>query len=160
MAIKWLEKTVNIEDLKPFERNPRRISKKHFDILINSIRDNGYHQRILVTPDLLIIGGHQRIKALKQLGYKEIPVLVPDGSVTPEHFKQMLIQDNLPFGEFDFDILANDYNLEELSAWGFPESIIKEMLIPDFEEETANEQSKVDTPKTCTCPQCGAIFTQ
>jgi ParB-like chromosome segregation protein Spo0J len=71
--IKWTEKSVKVSALKPFERNPRRISQEAFNRLKKSLSENGYHQRIIVTKDLRVIGGHQRIKALKEIGLKEVP---------------------------------------------------------------------------------------
>lgn len=59
--IKWSEKTVKVSDLKPFERNPRRISQDAFNRLKKGLAENGYHQRIIATKDLRIVGGHQRI---------------------------------------------------------------------------------------------------
>jgi ParB-like chromosome segregation protein Spo0J len=64
--------------LKAFERNPRRISEDAFNQLKKSFSETGYHQRIIATEDLRVIGGHQRIKALKELSLKQVPVLVPD----------------------------------------------------------------------------------
>jgi site-specific DNA-methyltransferase (adenine-specific) len=110
-VIKWSEKTVKVSDLKPFERNPRRISQDAFNRLKKSLAENGYHQRIIATKDLRIVGGHQRIKALKELGLKQIAVLVPDKELSAEQFRRLLIQDNLPFGEWDFELLSADFSI-------------------------------------------------
>ena len=76
--IEWKERKVKVSALKPYERNPRRISEAAFKRLVEGIRRNGYHQRIIATPDLRVIGGHQRIKALKELGIADVMVLTPD----------------------------------------------------------------------------------
>lgn len=124
MAFNWVEKTVDVKTLKPYERNPRRISKEAFEKLKASLRDNGYHQRILCTSDGLVIGGHMRIKALTEIGVKQVPVLVPDRELTEEEFRRILVQDNLSFGEFDLDILSADFEVPELLEWGFPEALL------------------------------------
>jgi len=126
-AIQWTEKKVALSKLKPYERNPRMISKEAYDRLKEAIQKLGFHQRILCQPDLSVIGGHQRIKALKELGFKEIQVLVPHRVLTRDEFRQLLIQDNLPFGQHDFAILAADFEVEELVGWGMPESWITGM---------------------------------
>ena len=68
--ITWQEKIVPVSDLKPYERNPRRISKEAYERLKNSLKDLGYHQRVICQPDYRVIGGHQRIKAMMELGLK------------------------------------------------------------------------------------------
>ncbi len=122
--IAWREKIVKVADLKPYERNPRRISPAAFAKLKDSLKENGYHQRILATTDLRVIGGHQRIWALNDLGIKEIAVLMPDAELTDDQFRRLLIQDNLPFGEFDFEMLANDFDVNELLDWGLPDDLL------------------------------------
>lgn len=124
MLINWTERTVDVKALQPYERNPRRITKEAFEKLKASLRDNGYHQRCIVTPDLRVIGGHMRIKALTELGIKQVPVLVPDRELTVDEFRRMLVQDNLAFGEFDLEILSADFEVPELLDWGFPEALL------------------------------------
>lgn len=139
LAINWSDKTVPVASLQPYERNPRRISKQAFDKLKSSLKDNGYHQRIIAQPDLRIIGGHQRIRALQELGIEEITILVPDRELTNEEFRRILVQDNLPFGEFDMDVLSADFDREELLQWGMSEA-----LLDEFREGTETGLTDVD----------------
>jgi len=148
----WTEKMVKVADLTPYERNPRRISKKAFQDLLDSVRRNGYHQRIIATPDLRVIGGHQRIKVLKELGIKEIQILVPDRPLTEEEFKRILIQDNLPFGEFDYDILSADYEPAELVSYGMPPEWLN--FLPEGEESAPEAAPQ----KEVECPNCQHKF--
>jgi hypothetical protein len=111
-VIKWTEKTVKVSALKPFERNHRKISEADYARLKKSLTENGYHQRVLATKDLRVVGGHQRICVLSDLGIKEIAVLVPDKELTDDQFRRILIQDNLPFGSWDFDLLRADFEVE------------------------------------------------
>lgn len=119
-AINWNEVEVAIDQLKPFESNPRHITPKQYERLVASLRENGYHQRILATEDYRIIGGHQRIKALRELGFAVVRVLVPDSVITDAQFRRLLIQDNIPFGEFDKAMLIAEFPKAELVAWGMP----------------------------------------
>lgn len=136
----WTEREVAVEELKPYERNPRRISKEAFARLVAGIKRNGYHQRIIATPDLRVIGGHQRIAALKELGIERVKVLVPNRKISRDQFREMLITDNLPFGEFDFDILSADFEAAELIEWGMPEDWLH---LPPVEPEAMGDEDDV-----------------
>lgn len=122
--IEWTEQVLNLADLKPFEKNPRKISKDQFERLKTSLKENGYHQRILATKDNRVIGGHQRLKALKELGIEKVKVLKPDADLSDQQFKRLVIQDNLHFGEFDIDILAGEFDLGDLKEIGMPDDIL------------------------------------
>ena len=139
--IQWTEKTVLVSDLKPYEKNPRIITKEAYDRLKKSIQDLGYHQRIVCQPNGDVVGGHQRLKVFEELGIKEAKVLIPDRELTRDEFRRLLIQDNLPFGSHDFSMLAADFEIEELLDWGMPES----WLIGKTEEEKKEDEKKEPT---------------
>lgn len=71
-------KTVSIEDIKPYWRNPRRIPAEAVEAVATSIKEYGYQQPIVVDTDMVVIVGHTRLQALKKLGVTEIPVYVAD----------------------------------------------------------------------------------
>lgn len=123
-VINWVEKSFSIKDLKPYDKNPRKLSKDQLEKLKRSIQEDGFHQRLLVTQDGRVIGGHQRIKALKELGYKEVECLVPSRELTDEEYDRLNIRDNLQAGEWDFDALANFFDADKLLDWGFPENLL------------------------------------
>jgi hypothetical protein len=155
-VIKWTEKTVKVKDLKPYERNPRRLSEKDYERLKKSLTENGYHQRVLATKDLRVLGGHQRIRCLKELGIKEIAVLVPNRDLSSEEFKRLLIQDNLPFGSWDFDLLSEDFDIEELINLGMPEDWlgVGEETGPGEDGRNAEEEDA----RIVHCPKCQHEF--
>lgn len=145
--INWKSEWIAIKDLKEFEYNPRRMSKKDFERLVRDLQQDGYHNRIIVNQDNTIIGGHSRKKALLSAGYKlsdQIEVLKPDRQLTEEEFKRINVKDNLPFGEFDFDILANHFDPIELVEWGMPSEWLvgkeeeNKEIIDDFKRSIAN----------------------
>lgn len=150
----WIDREVKISELKPFENNPRRISKEDYEKLKKSLAQDGYHQRILATEDLRIVGGHQRMQALRELGRKTVKVLVPPYKMTDEEFRRVLIRDNLPFGEFDYDILANNFEREELIEYGMPEEWLPGAVVEEEEEESSAPAEK----KKVTCPECKHEF--
>lgn len=154
--ITWQEEKRKLAQLKPYERNPRRISKIAYEKLLKSIKELGYSNRIKVNKDNTIVGGHQRLRALKELGFKEIEVLVPNRQLTIEEFKQDLVTDNLPFGEFDMDIISSDFEIGDLLDWGMhPEWLAAP---EDFKPVDMNEDDRLDKKKLVKCPECRHEF--
>ncbi len=145
--LNWTSKTIQILELKEYEHNPRRIGKKEFEKLVSSIKQDGYHQRIIVNHDNIIIGGHQRKKALLEAGLKEsdtLEVLVPDRKLTQEELDRINIRDNLSFGEYDFEILANRFDTETLVDFGMSGDMLvgfgDDNLLADLEDNTESEE--------------------
>ena len=156
MAITWHTETRKLKDLKDFSNNPRKIGKEEFDNLVRSLKEDGYHQRLLINVDGKIIGGHQRKKALLKAGFtndSELEVLVPDKLLEGKDFERINIRDNLLFGNYDFDILGNLFDREELVGWGMPE----DWLIGAEKEEEKSESTK-EEPTVKTCPNCGELL--
>ena len=121
MHINWETVTLTIAELKQYDQNPRSVSKKSFSKLVRSIKEDGYHQRIIVDSDNRIIGGHARRNALLKAGYgptDTIEVLRADRTLSEDEFRRINIRDNLEYGEFDFEILANNFDPEKLVDWG------------------------------------------
>ena len=151
LAIEWAEATAPLNSLVPYERNPRKIGKDAFARLKTSIQENGYHQRIICTPTMRVIGGHMRIRALQELGITEVPVLMASRELTEEEYKRILIQDNVAFGIFDTDILASDFDFDDLIKWGIPE----ELMIgkrAGFDDNKADEVPTLDETKVISRP--------
>ena len=113
-----LEK-VKIEQLEPATYNPRQISTKQFNDLKESITKFGMVDPLIVNKCYTIVGGHQRYKICKQLGYKEIGCIILD--LDKEQERELNIRLNKNTGEFDMDILANEFDIQELREWGFKE---------------------------------------
>lgn len=148
--IQWVEKCVPLNTLRPFERNPRKITDNQFIKLKESLQQDGYHSRIKATHDLRVIGGHQRLRALTELGFTEVPVLVPATPVSDEQFRRILIRDNHNNGTFDMDMLSSDFDLEELRDWGLHDV----MNIPPLEDD----EPPPSGGKQVKCPACGECF--
>lgn len=128
---------IQIKKLKLLESNPRRITKEQMDKLCRSIEsDPNFLQcrPVLVNciqvddmPIMHVYAGNQRVRAAKKLGHKEIPCLV-EYDLDEDTVKKRIILDNKTFGEFDFDILANEYDIELLMDCGFkPEEILGDL---------------------------------
>ncbi len=148
MDIEWDSAKVMISALKEYDKNPRRISKADFERLVNDLKQDGYHRRILVNQDNTIIGGHSRKKALLAAGFKntdEIEVLKAKELLVESDLKRLNIRDNLPFGEFDFDMLANHFDPLELIEWGMPEEWLPEQVPEVLEGD--DDVEAIDTNK-------------
>ena len=117
MATKLI--TVNINDLKETEHNPRQITKKEFEKLKKSLQEDPEFleaREIVVDENLTILGGHQRIKALKDMGKKEVEVKQVIGW-SEEKKRRFVIKDNIQNGEWDMDELANNWDDLPLEEW-------------------------------------------
>lgn len=117
-----------VEELELLERNPRVISKDKMDKLVESIKNNPdyFEARPIICSDRtgknVIIAGNQRLRAAKILGLSEVPVVVLKG-LSEEKEKEIIIRDNVELGDWDFDILANEWDEELLRLWGGEELI-------------------------------------
>lgn len=117
-------KQIPIKDLTLLERNPRKITKQAMDKLCESLKsDPEFLQKrpILVNAidgRLEVYAGNQRVRAAKKLGWKEVPCIV-DENLDAETLKSRVIKDNLSSGDWDYDILANEYEIGDLLEWGF-----------------------------------------
>jgi site-specific DNA-methyltransferase (adenine-specific) len=150
--IKWHTANIKLSQLKEYPDNPRKISKEMLEKLVAHIREDGYHQRIIVDSDYTIIGGHQRKKALYMAGYDddtEIEVLIPNKKLTPKEIDRLNIRDNLAFGEYDFEVLTERFDMEELVSFGMDE----DMLTPIFDKtilEEIEEDEEIELPEEPT----------
>ena len=103
--------------------NPRLIKDDKFKKLVESIKDFPAMMSlrpIVVNSEMMILGGNMRYKACQELGMKEIPdewVKIAEG-LTEDEQKRFIIEDNVPFGEWDYDILANEWDADLLQEWG------------------------------------------
>lgn len=144
MAIQWIEEEVKLKDLKEYDKNPRYINKEDFERLVESLKQDGYHQRILVDYDNTIIGGHMRKRAFKEAGFDNkdlIKVLKPERKLTEDEFKRINIKDNLNNGSWDFNILSTEWDFAELIEIGFPENLL------DFDLNEEKEEQEIIEPE-------------
>jgi ParB-like chromosome segregation protein Spo0J len=109
-----------ISEIKLNPNNPRLIKDDKFEKLVKSIKEFPEMldiRPIVVNSDMVILGGNMRFKACKEAGLKEIPVIVAD-NLTEEQQREFLIKDNTSGGEWDFEVLANEWDNEKLEEWG------------------------------------------
>ncbi len=119
-----MSKIVKINQIKPNPKNPRTIKDERFEKLKKSIQDfpDMLNKRPLVCftdtdGKFVVLGGNMRLKAAKDLGLKELPIILAD-EWTEEQKAEFLIKDNVGFGEWDWNELNNDWDTEQLEGWG------------------------------------------
>jgi hypothetical protein len=109
-----------ISEIKLNPNNPRLIKDDKFKKLVQSIKDFPEMldiRPIVVNSDMIILGGNMRFKACKEAGLKEVPIIIAD-NLTEEQQREFLIKDNTSGGEWDFEMLANEWEPELLDEWG------------------------------------------
>lgn len=129
--------------------NPRTIRKEKFDKLMKSIRDlpeMTEARDLLVYPHdgkFVVLGGNMRLRAYRELGWKEVPCCILPEGIAADKLREIVIQDNNPFGETDWDMIANEWDVEELKDWGvdLPESC---NVSPDVGQKEAEEDDFSD----------------
>jgi hypothetical protein len=108
-----------ISKVRPNSENPRYIKDEKFKKLVQSLRDfpeMANVRPIVVNKEMIVLGGNMRLKAMQEAGWSEVPVQVVDWS--EEKQREFIIKDNVGFGEWDWDELANTWDAEELKDWG------------------------------------------
>lgn len=111
---------VKISEIKLNESNPRFIKDDKFKKLVKSIKDLPQMldiRPIVVNKDMMVLGGNMRLKACVEAGLIEVPIIIAD-NLTKEQEKEFLIKDNVSGGEWDWDMIANEWNEVELIEWG------------------------------------------
>ncbi len=135
---------MKFSEIKPNPNNPRIIKDDKFKKLVQSLKDFPQMMElrpIIIDEQNIIQGGNMRFKALLQLGYKEVPDewIKKGKDLTEEQWREFVIKDNVGFGEWDFDILANEWEYEQLMGWGVD--------LPDFHESVNPEDGEDDIPE-------------
>ena len=129
---------ININKVRSNPNNPRIIKDEKFQKLVKSIQEFPQMleiRPIVVNDDMIVLGGNMRLKACLEAGLIEIPI-IKASNLTEEQQKEFIIKDNVGFGEWDWNDLANNWDSEQLEEWGLD--------IPGFEslEETNIDEDK------------------
>ena len=132
MNIEWVKTT----DIHANENNPRILKDDKFKKLVQSIKDFPEMleiRPIVVNNEMMVLGCNMRLKAIQEIGLKEIPIIKAE-NLTEEQEREFLIKDNVGFGEWDWDALANDWDYKELVDWALdvPKMLDPEQFGEDF----------------------------
>jgi len=126
---------VKISEVKGNPKNPRLIKDDKFKKLVKSIQEFPQMlelRPIVVDENNIVLGGNMRLKACKEAGLKEVYIVKAE-NLTEEQKDEFIVKDNVGFGEWDWDMLANEWDAESLSDWGL--DVPLETQIDDLKEE-------------------------
>ena len=138
---------VAISEVKVNPNNPRLIKDDKFKKLVQSVKDFPEMldiRPIVVNADMVVLGGNMRLKACKEAGLKEVPIIMAD-KLTEDQQREFLIKDNVSGGEWDWDILANEWEVEQLDAWGLDVPINLEVELEAEEDNFAVPEGGIET---------------
>ena len=139
---------IKISDIKTNPNNPRLIKDEKFAKLVKSINEFPKMMELrplVVNADNVILGGNMRFKALKELGYTNIPKewVKRADELTEDETRRFIIADNVGFGEHDWDLLANDWDTQELEDWGLDGFPFDEVTELEAEEDDYTEPDNI-----------------
>lgn len=168
--ITWSLGVYPIKSLKPHEKNPRYLTKNQKLHLTESMAKFGLIDKPIINRDLTIIGGHQRISILKESKQKTVECWIPSIMLDKNEVDELCIRLNKNTGDWNYDTLANEWDLNDLIDWGFDDKDILGIAEHEIEkqetqkdnengEKTDAEKSSDDKKeKKITCPSCGHKF--
>ena len=149
---------INIQEVRPNENNPRFIKDYKFKKLVKSIKEFPQMLKlrpIVVNSDMVVLGGNMRLKACKEAGLKEVYILVAD-ELTQEQEREFIVKDNVGFGEWDWDVLGNEWNVQQLGDWGLevwqPEEQVDYSILDDEDFSSDLEDMKNGVKKAIQIP--------
>lgn len=145
-----------INSLKPNPKNPRLIKDDKFKKLVQSLEDfpeMADVRPIVINKENIILGGNMRYKAMQAAGWKEAPVKVVDW--TPEQQREFIIKDNVSGGEWDWNLLANEWDLAQIAEWGIDAPLDLTEEKEQVVEDTAPELPTDALSKPGEIYQCG-----
>tara|TARA_R110000822_G_scaffold303963_1_gene428947 strand:+ start:375 stop:971 length:597 start_codon:yes stop_codon:yes gene_type:complete len=141
---------VKISEVKPNSINPRIIKDHKFHKLVDSIKEFPEMLKIrpiVVNNEMIVLGGNMRLRACNEAKLKEVYVLIAD-NLTEQQQREFIIKDNVGFGEWDWDLLGNEWNSVQLEDWGMDNwqnmddlDTSDEFSLPDGDKEPFQQQT-------------------
>ena len=145
-----MRKQISINKIQGNTNNPRIIKNDKFKKLVKSIKEFPEMLKlrpIVVDENMMVLGGNMRLKASKDAGLKEVWIDIAEG-LTEDQKQEFIVKDNVGFGEWEWDMLANEWDSVQLAEWGLDvwqnEDDLEE---PDFDQLTAENNNKPATIK-------------
>ena len=151
---------VPITQVVPNTSNPRIIKDDKFKKLVKSIQEFPQMlelRPIVVDANMVVLGGNMRLKACKAAGLKEVPIVIAD-NLTEQQQAEFIIKDNVGFGEWDWDLLANEWDEELLQEWGLDLPIEKDDETYTTKIESPIYKQTGEKPKTSDLYQLSKYF--
>ena len=141
---------VKISKVKTNPNNPRLIKDEKFKKLVKSVKEFPEMleiRPIVVDKDNIVLGGNMRLRACQEAGLKEVSIIKAE-ELTKKQQREFIIKDNVGFGEWDWDDLANEWEVDELGEWGLDLPLDVQIDELGEDEEIELEQSvQLEPPK-------------
>jgi ParB-like chromosome segregation protein Spo0J len=139
---------MKIQEIKPNPNNPRIIKDHKFKQLVKSIQDFPQMlelRPIVIDENNMVLGGNMRLKACLEAGLTDVPVIHAN-NLTEEKKKEFIVKDNVGFGEWDWDVLANEWDTQLLQDWGLDVwKADSDLGLGDFFKEESNKEQEQNT---------------
>ena len=144
---------MKLSEIKPNPNNPRYIEEGDFQKLVKSITEFPKMMELrpmVIDSDNVVMGGNMRLKALGEMGLDEVPEewIKRADDLTPDEVSRFIIADNVGFGKWNYDVLANEWDPSCLIDWGVD--------LPEFDVDVP-ENTPIDN-KEKLCPHCGGVI--
>lgn len=149
--MKWKIERRKLSELIPHDKNPRILTREQCEQLKKSISKFGLIDKPVITKDGRLIGGHQRVHVMMSSGFTDCDVWVCEDDLSDKDVEELMLRLNRNTGEWDWDLLANNFEIDDLLDIGFDESDI----IYDDEEIKDDSEHDDDKKKEKLCPHCG-----
>jgi len=169
--INWQNVTVKLSTLKPWEHNPRTMTKAQAKRLLKSWNELGQFQTIAIGPDGQVYDGHQRLSALLTAygAAYQIEARQSDRALTDDERQALTLAANIGAGAWNWDVIAS-WPVKTVTDWGMDADTLKTWnndsanlatmleVPPDFSPVSVDEQGRLDQKSPITCPHCGVEF--
>lgn len=148
---------IDIDNIKPYSKNPR-INDNAVKYVAESIKQFGFKVPIVIDKNNVIVAGHTRYKASKQLGLKNVPCVIAD-DLTEEQIKAFRLADNKvsEFADWDFELLNNELEDIDLDMTDFGFNDISENVDWDNVDDLSEENYEMPEKTQLKCPHCGHV---
>jgi len=141
-----MKKQISIDKILPNPNNPRIINEEKFNKLVNSIKTFPQmleKRPLVVDENMILLGGNMRLKALKTAGVKKVWIDIAE-DWSDEQKKEFIIKDNLGYGEWDWNIIANEWDNNKLNEWGLDVWVDSD-LDDFFDNDETNDEEETTT---------------
>jgi ParB-like chromosome segregation protein Spo0J len=154
---------VAIKDLSGLKGNPRLIKDEKYKSLLKSIKTDPDFLKVRPLlayrkgQELIVYAGNQRLRACTELGFKEVPCIISE-NIDEETLKKRVLLDNIEFGDWDMDILKEEYTFDEIKLYDLPN--LSDIKIDDFNGTIKDIPDAFDVivPEVVSCPHCHKDF--
>lgn len=152
-TLDWHVETRKTAELKPYAKNPRVITDDDIAELKDQILESGFHAALTIDADGVVLSGNQRLRALTELGIENVTCIVPDRKLTPKEQERVNLRSNLHKGRWDLEVLAQEFDIDEVLRAGFEDADISAIFDDGLETvddhfDGARAMREIEMPKT------------